>query len=120
LRVALAGISVDRANYEGPDGSGLLSPATRHGTFCAGIVRQVAPACEILAIRVLDADGTGTGCSAVRALDLTRITRPPPPCSGLWTPRYTAFVHSAGRRPMSRSSYWAWPADHSRQRSRTP
>lgn len=31
-----------------------------HGTFAAGVVRRVAPACTIIAIRVLDRDGTGS------------------------------------------------------------
>lgn len=31
-----------------------------HGTFVAGVVRRVAPACKIVVIRVLDQDGIGT------------------------------------------------------------
>ena len=31
-----------------------------HGTFVAGVVRRVAPACKIVAIRVLDQDGIAT------------------------------------------------------------
>jgi subtilisin family serine protease len=74
----LAGIAADAANYEGPDAGGLLGPATGHGTFCAGIVRQVAPACEILAIRVLDAHGTGTDYSVARALFALAASDDPP------------------------------------------
>jgi subtilisin family serine protease len=39
-----------------------------HGTACAGIVRKLAPECEIHSVRVLGGDLTGTGPVLVRGL----------------------------------------------------
>jgi len=39
-----------------------------HGTACAGVVRGLAPACEIHSVRVLDADLTGGGPVLLRGL----------------------------------------------------
>jgi subtilisin len=39
-----------------------------HGTACAGIVRELAPDCEIHSVRVLGGDLTGTGTVLVRGL----------------------------------------------------
>ncbi len=39
--------------------------ANGHGTACAGIVRSLAPACELTSARVLGADATGTGADFV-------------------------------------------------------
>ena len=39
-----------------------------HGTACAGIVRKLAPDCEIHSVRVLGGDLTGTGTVLVRGL----------------------------------------------------
>ena len=51
---------------EGPDGELTVAEDTDgdlygHGTACAGIVRQLAPDCEIHSIRVLGGELTGTG-----------------------------------------------------------
>jgi subtilisin family serine protease len=51
-----------------PAPDGYLDEAAGHGTFVAGIVRQVAPACEVSAIKVLDSDGIGTDFAAAEAL----------------------------------------------------
>jgi len=50
------------ANDE-PGGSG-----SGHGTFVAGVIRLVAPACDIYAYRVLDTLGRGDGYSVTTAL----------------------------------------------------
>ncbi|AGZ41567.1 peptidase S8 and S53 subtilisin kexin sedolisin [Actinoplanes friuliensis DSM 7358] len=47
---------------------GVLPGAAGHGTFVAGIVRQVAPAAAITTIEVLDDTGTGTEFTAAAAL----------------------------------------------------
>jgi dihydroxyacetone kinase DhaKLM complex PTS-EIIA-like component DhaM len=49
-----------------PDG--LLGEGAGHGTFVAGIIRQVAPTCEVTAIKALDSDGVGTEFSIAKAL----------------------------------------------------
>jgi subtilisin family serine protease len=74
----LAGIAVGADNREGPGAGGLLGRATGHGTFCAGIVRQVAPACDIEAVRVLNADGLGTDFSVARAIFALAASDDPP------------------------------------------
>jgi subtilisin family serine protease len=74
----LAGIAVDADNREGPGAGGLLGRATGHGTFCAGIVRQVAPACDITAVRVLNSDGLGTDFSVARAIFALAASDDPP------------------------------------------
>ena len=51
-----------------PVPDGFLDEAAGHGTFVAGIIRQAAPACEIVAIRALDSDGIGTDFSVADAL----------------------------------------------------
>jgi len=44
-----------------PSGSdGLLDLAAGHGTFVAGLIRQVAPAADVVIYRALDSDGVGT------------------------------------------------------------
>lgn len=60
--------SVQRAVAVAEDGNGELSVADDtegdlygHGTACAGIVRQLAPDCEIYSVRVLGGELTGTG-----------------------------------------------------------
>jgi subtilisin family serine protease len=71
----LAGIAVE----DGPDGNrdlldsvpapdGFLDDAAGHGTFVAGLVRQTAPSCEVLAVKALDSDGLGTEFSVAEAL----------------------------------------------------
>lgn len=50
-----------------PAPDGFLDEAAGHGTFVAGIVRQIAPACQVTAIKVLDSDGVGTDFSVAEA-----------------------------------------------------
>jgi subtilisin family serine protease len=51
-----------------PAPDGFLDEAAGHGTFVAGIVRQGAPACEVIAIKAMDSDGLGTDFSVADAL----------------------------------------------------
>lgn len=71
----LAGVQVDdRADGNTdlldavPAPDGLLDEAAGHGTFVAGVVRQMAPACEVTAIKAMDSDGVGTEFSVAEAL----------------------------------------------------
>src|SRR5262249_21334663 len=49
--------------------TGGLDTHTRHGTFIAGIVRQVAPDAQVLAIRVMHSDGVVYESDLLTALD---------------------------------------------------
>lgn len=81
----LGGIEVD----DGPGGNrdlldsvpapdGFLDDAAGHGTFVAGVVRQLAPACEVTAVKALDSDGVGTEFAVAEALfDLADTEAPP-------------------------------------------
>lgn len=55
-----------------PDGDGYLDLAAGHGTFVAGIVRQVAPRAEVTVYGAVDSDGLGTevtvACEMIRAV----------------------------------------------------
>lgn len=52
---------LDVVNAQGDvDADGLLDLGAGHGTFVAGIVRQVAPHADIRMLRALDTDGVGT------------------------------------------------------------
>jgi hypothetical protein len=55
-----------------PNGDGYLDLAAGHGTFVAGIVRQVAPRARVTAYRAIDSDGIGTevrvACEMIRAV----------------------------------------------------
>lgn len=55
-----------------PHGNGFLDFAAGHGTFAAGIIRQVEPHAEIRIYRALDSDGVGSevavACAMVRAV----------------------------------------------------
>jgi subtilisin family serine protease len=71
----LAGIDVDDGldsnrdlldSVPAPDG--FLDDGAGHGTFVAGVVRQVAPSCAVTAVKALDSDGVGTEFSAAEAL----------------------------------------------------
>jgi subtilisin family serine protease len=80
----LEGIDVD----DGPGGNrdlldsvpapdGFLDDAAGHGTFVAGVVRQLAPACGVTAVKALDSDGVGTEFAAAEALfDLANSQAP--------------------------------------------
>jgi hypothetical protein len=81
----LEGIEVD----DGPGGNrdlldsvpapdGFLDDGAGHGTFVAGVVRQLAPACEVTAVKALDSDGIGTEFAVAEALlDLAGGEAPP-------------------------------------------
>ena len=50
----------------GEDGAPLVEPDSEpdvsgHGTGCAGVIRSLAPDCELVSVRVLGTDFTGTG-----------------------------------------------------------
>jgi hypothetical protein len=55
-----------------PNGDGYLDLAAGHGTFVAGIVRQVAPRSRVSVYRAVDGDGIGTevtvACEMIRAV----------------------------------------------------
>ena len=55
-----------------PNGDGYLDLAAGHGTFVAGIVRQVAPRARVTVYRAVDSDGIGTevrvACEMIRAV----------------------------------------------------
>jgi subtilisin family serine protease len=61
---------LDRFPLSRPDG--YLDLAAGHGTFVAGIVRQVAPRAEVTVYRAVDSDGVGTevtvACEMIRAV----------------------------------------------------
>jgi subtilisin family serine protease len=72
---ALAGHYIAGYNAIQPQNSpddvadGLLNAAVGHGTMIAGIIVQVAPAAQILPVRVLDGDGNGTVLNVISGLD---------------------------------------------------
>jgi len=47
---------------------GLLDPGAGHGTFVAGVVRQVAPGARVELIRALDTDGLGEEVAIAQAI----------------------------------------------------
>lgn len=55
-----------------PNGDGYLDLAAGHGTFVAGIVRQVAPRARVSVYRAVDSDGIGSevtvACEMIRAV----------------------------------------------------
>jgi len=55
-----------------PGGDGYLDLAAGHGTFVAGIVRQVAPGARVSVYRAVDSDGIGSevtvACEMIRAV----------------------------------------------------
>lgn len=53
---------------DGPDMGGELDLGAGHGTFAAGIVRQVAPNAKIEAIKALDTTGIGSEVSVAAAM----------------------------------------------------
>jgi Subtilase family len=102
IRVAIVDTGIDRGAAEastgwlegievsdGPGGNrdlldsvpapdGFLDDAAGHGTFVAGVVRQLAPACEVTVVRALDSDGVGTEFATAEALfDLADSPAPP-------------------------------------------
>ena len=78
----LGGTAVDPANEDlldsVPAPDGYLDGGAGHGTFVAGLVRQVAPGCDVVAVRALDSVGVGTEFSVAEALfDLAESDDPP-------------------------------------------
>ncbi len=74
----LTGTSVERADLDplrsretrtAPDGSLYQDLAAGHGTMVAGVVREVAPGCELTIIRALDSDGIATDDEIAGAVD---------------------------------------------------
>lgn len=60
---------LDRVDDTGALGSdGLLDLGAGHGTFVAGIVRQVAQNCRVRVLRALDTEGVGTEESIAKAI----------------------------------------------------
>ncbi len=51
-----------------PGGNGLLDLAAGHGTFVAGVVRQVAPRAKVSMLRALDSDGVGSEVAIAQAM----------------------------------------------------
>jgi thermitase len=49
-------------------GDGLLDLSAGHGTFVAGVVEQVAPACTIVVYRAVDTEGMGTSDDVANAI----------------------------------------------------
>ncbi len=65
------GDAADSINETAPldtDGDGHPDEAVGHGTFVAGMVAMVAPDANILPLRVLDSDGSGTVFSVAEAV----------------------------------------------------
>lgn len=56
-------VAGDNTAQDEPNGS-----ASGHGTFIAGIINRIAPQAEILAYRVLDTNGRGTGWAVATAM----------------------------------------------------
>jgi len=57
----------------GEDGSPMLAAdeapdASGHGTACAGLIRALAPRCELTSVRVLGADTTGRGADLIEGV----------------------------------------------------
>ena len=62
----------DRANIDPLDVVGndqLLDLGAGHGTFVAGLIRQVAPGADVVVFRALDTDGVGTDESVALAIE---------------------------------------------------
>jgi subtilisin family serine protease len=72
----LDGIGVTRANTDpldqftadGPGSNGLLDWGAGHGTFVAGLIRQIAPAADVTVVRALDSAGVGTDADVADAI----------------------------------------------------
>jgi hypothetical protein len=50
------------------DGNGYADAESGHGTFIAGLIRQVAPAADIYAAKVLDSHGVGDDLTVAKAM----------------------------------------------------
>lgn len=66
VRQLLVEVDGDEAGVvDDPDGIDLVG----HGTACAGIVASIAPAAELVSIRILGADNRGKGIALAAAID---------------------------------------------------
>ena len=61
-------IPEDEFNNLDDDGDGFIDEAAGHGTHVAGIVHLVAPAAQIMPLRVLDSDGQGNSFVIAEAM----------------------------------------------------
>jgi subtilisin family serine protease len=59
---------LDAFSADGPGANGLLDWSAGHGTFVAGVVRQVAPAATLTVHRALDSAGLGTDAQVAEAI----------------------------------------------------
>jgi hypothetical protein len=62
------GLPDDLPNQLDDDRNNYVDEATGHGTHVAGIVAAVAPGAQIMPLRVLDSDGTGTVFAVAEAI----------------------------------------------------
>jgi len=58
----------DEADGIDQDEDGIVDEAAGHGTHVAGLVHTVAPEATLMAVRVLDSEGTGTAVSVARGI----------------------------------------------------
>jgi subtilisin family serine protease len=70
----VGGISQSVAPVPGEDGEPVVAPdaegdVSGHGTACAGIIRSLAPACDITSVRVLGPDLGGTAADLLTGLE---------------------------------------------------
>lgn len=54
--------------YPWPGGNGKLDFGAGHGTFVAGVVRQVLPSARVSVLRAIDSDGVGSEVDVARAM----------------------------------------------------
>lgn len=73
----LAGLGSDGEDEPDEHADGLLDPVAGHGTFCAGVVRQLAPAADIVSVRVLSTFGDGEEWAIAYAIEQLLRREPP-------------------------------------------
>jgi subtilisin family serine protease len=61
-------LAVERVGHEVAIRDDAAGDLTGHGTACAGIIRSLAPACELTSVRVLGAGFTGSGAILLEGL----------------------------------------------------
>jgi thermitase len=59
---------LDAFSAQGPGSNGLLDWGAGHGTFVAGVIRQVAPAADVVVYQALDSAGLGTDAEVAEAI----------------------------------------------------
>ena len=65
-------IAEDEGNGVDNDGDWLIDEGTGHGTHIAGIINLVAPAAQIMPLRILDSDGRGSDFMIAEAIQFAR------------------------------------------------